>query len=83
MTGDQYSRALARLGLSNRGFCRNVIGVSEQTGRRWISAGAPRTVAAFLWLAAAQNLTAETLHEIMSAHVQKKARPKPGAERRK
>jgi hypothetical protein len=61
MTGDEYARALKRLGFSNRGFCLTVIDVNDATGRRWISGDAPvpGSVACFLRLALAMKLDAE------------------------
>lgn len=60
MTGDDYAKALKRLGFSNRGFCLEIIGVNDATGRKWIAdiSPVPGSVAAFLRLCIRLKLTA-------------------------
>ena len=67
MTGDEYAKALARLGFSNRGFCLTVIGVDDSTGRKWIAeiSPVPGSVAAFLRLCLALKLKAADVRELL------------------
>lgn len=66
MTGDEYSRALDRLGFSNRAFCLTVIGVNDSTGRRWISGDSdvPGSVAALLRLCLHLKLDSEKIRKL-------------------
>lgn len=68
MTGDEYAKALARLGFSNRGFCLTVIGVNDSTGRRWIAgeSAVPGSVAAFLRLCLRLKLDAARIRELLA-----------------
>jgi hypothetical protein len=67
MTGDEYAKALRRLGFSNRGFCLTVINVNDATGRRWIAGDAPvpGSVACFLRLAIALKLDAAAVRKLL------------------
>lgn len=67
MQGEEYARALRRLGFSNRGFCLDVIGVDDSTGRRWISGDLeiPGSVAGMLRLAIALELDAGEIRKIL------------------
>jgi hypothetical protein len=67
MSPDEYAKALDRLGFTNRGFCLNVVGVNEKTGRDWKSGEArvPGSVAALLRLLLKLKMSAEQYHELM------------------
>lgn len=67
MTPDEYARALERLGFSNRGFCLDVVGVNDKTGRDWKSgiAPVPGSVAALLRLMLKLKLSAEKYRDLM------------------
>lgn len=66
MTKDEYGLMLDRIGISNRNFCMEVVGVDERTGRDWKSGDArvPGSVAALLRLAIRLKLKAEKLREL-------------------
>jgi hypothetical protein len=67
MTGDEYAKALKRLGFSNRNFCLTVIGVGDNTGRKWIAETSPipGSVACLLRLALALKLDAIRMRELL------------------
>jgi hypothetical protein len=66
MDGAEYSRALKRLGFSNRFFCLHVIGVDDSTGRRWIAGDAvPGCVASLLRLSLKLKLDADQVRALL------------------
>lgn len=67
MSTIEYAKALERLGFSNRGFCLQLLGVNERTGRDWKEGRSPipGSVAAFLRLALALKLDAARLYELL------------------
>lgn len=67
MSGDEYAKALARLGFSNRGFCLTVIGVGDATGRKWKAeiSPVPGSVACLLRLAIALKLDAGKVRKLL------------------
>jgi hypothetical protein len=67
MSADEYAKALTRLGFTNRGFCLNVIGVNDKTGRDWKSGEAPvpGSVAALLRLLIKLKMSAEQYRALM------------------
>jgi len=56
MTGDQYRKAIERLGLS-QGAAAAMLGVSPRTGRLWIANGPPQPVAMLLRLMLGEDKT--------------------------
>jgi DNA-binding transcriptional regulator YiaG len=67
MSADEYAKALDRLGLSNRGFCINILGVEDKTGRNWKSGASPvpGAVAALLRLAIRCKVDGDKLHDLL------------------
>lgn len=66
MPPDEYRAALDRLGISQRSFCLEVIGVDDSAGRKWLAGinPMPGSVAAFLRLAVALKLDAAQLRKL-------------------
>lgn len=65
MTGEEYDRALDKIGFSNRGFCLDVARIDDSSGRKWKKQGPPGSVAALLRLCLALKLDAPKIRKLL------------------